>query len=69
MYLYSMGPLNVTDMSFMFGYNPEFNNGGSPSIEMSGIHPKFSTVAQSLCPKTFRMISLLMVSLIQHGIH
>jgi hypothetical protein len=24
--------LNVTDMSFMFGITPEFNNGGSPSI-------------------------------------
>jgi hypothetical protein len=23
--------LNVTDMSFMFGITPEFNNGGSPS--------------------------------------
>jgi hypothetical protein len=32
MYLYSMDTLNVTDMSFMFGITPEFNNGGSPSI-------------------------------------
>jgi hypothetical protein len=31
--------LNVTDMSFMFGITPEFNNGGSPSIG-NGIHLK-----------------------------
>jgi hypothetical protein len=29
----------VTDMSFMFGINPEFNNGGSPSIN-NWIHLK-----------------------------
>jgi hypothetical protein len=29
----------VTDMSFMFGITPEFNNGGSPSIS-NGIHLK-----------------------------
>jgi hypothetical protein len=37
MYYHRIHTLNVTDMSFMFGITPEFNNGGSPSIEVEYI--------------------------------